>query len=223
MLKYYDVGDVQLFSVIFDMDGTLLDTQRICISAWDFGGEKQGYKNLGNLIPRVCGMNEAGWQSVLLAEAPGLDLELFLKDIHEYYVEHSVVKAKEGMFELLDFLKSHGVKMAVASGTRMSTIKRNFNEINALDYFDAIVGGDMVENGKPAPDVFLIAAQKMGAAPEDCFVFEDSENGMKAAKAAGMRCFSVPDVGIISSKTKETLFASLDKLSDAIEIFEKML
>ncbi len=212
-----------MFSVIFDMDGTLLDTQRIAVPAWDYAGQLQGYENLGRLIPSVCGMNEAGWNKVLAENAPDIDVALFNETARQYSHKHRVMKEKEGMFELLDFLRAHGVKMAVASGSKTSSIERNFGQLNALDYFEATVGGEMVVNGKPAPDIFLLAAEKIGADPKDCIVFEDSENGLRAALAAGMRAISVPDVGIISDEIKAQLLASVDKLSDAIKILEKLL
>lgn len=212
-----------MISVIFDMDGTLLDTQQVCIPAWDYGGEQQGFNNLGKLIPQVCGMNEAGWQAFLLQNVKGLDLERFLSDIQEYYVKHSVVKPKKGMYELLNFLKSRGVKMAVASGTRRSDVERNFAEVNALSYFDAVIGGDMVENGKPEPDIFLIAAEAIGASPENCFVFEDSSAGVTAGSNANMRVIGIADVAPFTEAAKSLLYCELSSLDEAIDILKKFL
>jgi len=212
-----------MISVIFDMDGTLLDTQKGWIPAWSFAGEKQGYENLGRLIPSVCGMNENGWKKPLLNNAPDLDIDIFIRDANEYYAKNCEITGKEGMHELLTFLKANGVKMAVASGTRTSVAQRNIKIVGASEYIDIIIGGEMVKNGKPAPDIFLLAAEKLGAEPQDCIVFEDSENGLRAALAAEMRAISVPDVDIISEEVNKQLFARVNKLSDAISVLEKLL
>lgn len=210
-----------MFSVIFDMDGTLLDTQKIAIPAWDYSGQLQGYENLGRLIPEVCGMNEVGWSKVLLSHAPDIDVDLFNKTNREYYLKYREIKPMPGMFELLDFLKEKGVKMAVASGSKTSSIVRNLNIVNAMHYFDAVIGGEEVQNGKPAPDIFRLAAEKLGEKPCDCFVFEDSPNGVRSAYAAGMRCFGVPDVCTFSDDVKALLTYEIKSLSDAVEILNK--
>ncbi len=211
-----------MISVIFDMDGTLLDTQKGWIPAWSFAGEKQGYKNLGRLIPSVCGMNENGWKKRLLNNAPSLDIDIFIHDANEYYAKNCEITGKEGMHELLTFLKANGVKMAVASGTRTSVAQRNIKIAGVSEYIDIIIGGEMVKTGKPAPDIFLLAAEKLGAEPQNCIVFEDSENGLRAALAAEMRAISVPDVAKISEEVNKQLFARVNKLSDAISVLEKL-
>ena len=90
------------------------------------------------------------------------------------------------------------------------------------DVFDVIVGGKDVENGKPAPDIFLLAAQKLGVNPEDCFVIEDSENGIRAGAAAGMKCIGIPDIVSFSEEVKALMAAQFSSLDEAIGLFEKL-
>lgn len=211
-----------MFSVIFDMDGTLLDTQQICIPAWEWAGENQGIKGLGKAIPYVCGMNREGWSAYLREHYPTLDVDRFNKEIRGYVEDNLVVRFRTGGKELLDYLKQRGVKVGLASGSSRKSVDHHLKEVGIGDYFDTTVAGDELKIGKPAPDVFLLTAEKMGVAPKDCFVFEDSVNGVKAAIAAGMRCIGFPDVAMFPDDIKKLLFAEIKSLSDAIEILEKI-
>ena len=202
------------------MDGTLLDTQRICIPAWDYAGEKQGFKNLGTHIPKVCGMNKNGSSAYLKTNFPSLDIDAFAQDARQYILDNSKIEFKKGAKELLEFLKKNKVKIGLASGTSRVSVEHHLNELEILDIFDAIVAGTEIENGKPAPDIFLLTAQKMGAKPENCFVFEDSENGIKAGVAAGMKTIGIPDIVKFSSENKQILFKELEDLFAAIEILK---
>ncbi len=212
-----------MFSVIFDMDGTLLDTQRSAIYAWDYAGDKQGIEDLGKHMPAVSGMGQQGWSRYLLDQHPNLDFEKFLDDTHYYYDNIRVIKPLRGMFELLDFLKENGIKMAVASGSTTRSIIKNMGEVNALQYFDALIGSELVEKGKPDPDIFLLAAERLGADPGDCFVFEDANNGAIAGHAAGMRVIGIPNVAPFTAQNKEKLFRELNSLDEAIPILKEFL
>lgn len=212
-----------MFSVIFDMDGTLLDTQKICLPAWEYGGNKQGITGVGNLIYKVCGMNENGWTNCLLENFPQIDTVQFKKDAREYISKNGKLALKKGAKELLDFLKENNIKIGLASGSSITTIEHHLKEVNVRDYFDAIAGGLEVENGKPAPDVFLLAAKRLGADPWDCYVFEDSANGILAGHNAGMKCIGVPDIVDFESSVKELMTAEFTSLDEAIPLFKKLV
>lgn len=212
-----------MFSVIFDMDGTLLDTQRICIPAWDYAGELQGFKNIGKHIPNVCGMNQNGWSQYLKNNFEGLDLEVFIQNARQYILDNGKVEYKKGAKELITFLKQNNIKIGIASGSSRNSVEHHLNEVNASDIFDATVAGNEIDNGKPAPDIFLLTAEKMGVNPQDCFIFEDSENGIKAGYAAGMKCIGIPDIVDFSDATKKIMFKQLEDLSQAIEILKPYL
>jgi HAD superfamily hydrolase (TIGR01509 family) len=213
-----------MFSVIFDMDGTLLDTQRILLDSWDYAGEKQNIKNIGTVhIPFVCGMNESDWSRYLENHFPHMDLALFKKDCYEYIAENMKVRYKPGAEELLQFLKMNGVKIALASGSSHKSIDHHLAVVGGEKYFDAIVGGRDVEHSKPAPDIFLLAAEKLGAYPKDCFVIEDSVNGIKAGVAAGMQCIGIPDIVPFEAETKALLIAEFSTMYDVIELFKEYL
>lgn len=211
-----------MFSVIFDMDGTLLDSQRICIPAWDWAGELQGFKNVGQHIPAVCGTNEAGWSRHLRNHYPTMDIDKFNADARQYVVDNIVVKYMPGAEDLVKFLKSKGIKVAIASGSSRETINRYLNELGGPDYFDVIVGGPDVDNCKPAPDIFLLAAKKLDTKPEDCYVLEDSENGIRAGHAAGMKTLGVPDIVQFRGEVKALETKEFGSMFEALEYFKTL-
>lgn len=212
-----------MFSVIFDMDGTLLDTQRICVDAWEFAGRAQGVKGLGEHVSVVCGMNEAGWLGYVADNFKSIDPAEFKAVTRRYIMENGKVEFMPGAVELLDFLEANGIKFAIASGSSRESIIHHLTELGVLDKFPVFVGGRDVVNGKPAPDIFLMTAEKMGVRPEDCFVFEDSANGIRAGYKAGMKCIGIEDMTPFPDDVKELMFTQLDCLSDAIDIFKEYL
>ncbi len=212
-----------MFGVIFDMDGTLLDTQRICIPAWEYAGANQGIVGMGNDIVDVCGMNSIGWSNYLINKYPTLDVEKFKVEMRDYIVSNLIVKFMPGAQELLEFLKANGFKIAIASGSSLESVMHHLNEVSAIHYFDAIVGGNEVENGKPAPDIFLLAAERLELNPERCFIFEDSANGIRAGYAAKMNCIGVPDIVDFDEDTQSLMFAKINRLDEAIPIFQRLI
>ena len=211
-----------MFSVIFDMDGTLLDTQQICIPAWKWAGENQGIKGVESALPNICGMNEEGSYSYLKEHYPTLDVDRFNREIRQYIADNLVVRFRAGGEELLTYLKQRGIKVGLASGSSRESVDHHLKEVGISDYFDATVAGDEVTKGKPSPDIFLLTAEKMGADPKDCYVIEDSGNGVKAAASAGMKCIGFPDIAEFSEDTRKLLAAEIVSLDGAIEIFEKI-
>ncbi len=207
-----------MFSVIFDMDGTLLDTQRICIPAWEYAGLNQGIEGIGNDIYNICGMNMVGWVNYLNTKYPNLDTDKFCAEMRQYIIDNLVVEFMPGAEELLKFLKKKGVKIALASGSSSKSVKHHLKEVSATNYFDATVGGEEVTDGKPQPDIFLLAAKRIGTEPKDCYVFEDSDNGIIAAHRAGMKCIGVPHLVDFSKEVEDLLFAKLNRLDEAIEL-----
>ena len=212
-----------MISVIFDMDGTLLDTQKICIPAWDYAGSLQGVEGMGRYIPSVCGMNSTGWSRYVLDRHPEIDMEKFNLDTRKYVLEHGKITYKKGAEELLSYLWDNKIKTAIASGSSIGSIEHHLREVGSYERFDAIAGGVEVKHGKPAPDVFLLAAKRMGAEPCDCIVFEDSANGVRAGHAAGMRVIGIPDIVEFTDDVRALMYRELSDMSEAIEIIEDLI
>jgi HAD superfamily hydrolase (TIGR01509 family) len=125
---------------------------------------------------------------------------------------------KPGLLPLLDGLEALRLPLAVASATARAEIERRLAGVSLLRRFDAVVGGDEVARGKPAPDLFLLAAGRLGARPADCLVLEDSEAGVRAAAAAGMAVVMVPDLVEPSPSVRALAEAVLPSLAEALEI-----
>ena len=172
---------------IFDMDGTLFDTERYYRKAWfeaapEFGGEP----NVA-FTEAVSGTSSGEeFVRVIKSFYPDIDAKAYLNRVielvHDWSEENLIVMA--GVEKILKFFNAAGVPCAVASSSPTELIERNLRRTNLRGYFGAIVGGDQVSNGKPAPDIFLLAAKKINLPASDCYVFEDSRNGILAAKAA---------------------------------------
>ena len=211
------------FSVIFDMDGTLLDTQKLFVPAWEHAGRVQGIEGAGKHVYNLCGMNDEGCRRYIRENMPMIDVERFRADMHEYIKENCVVKFRDGAEELLYFLKANGIKIGLASGSSREVVERNLGALDITDIFDAIVSGNEVQNGKPAPDIFLLAAKRMGVNSQSCIVFEDSPHGIQAGNVAGMKCIGYPDLIQFDEQTCDILLAQVTDLKDAIPILKNYL
>lgn len=180
---------------IFDMDGTLLDTEQMYRSCWMELAAEYGQQPNAAFPRAVAGTNGEQMRAVIAQYYPDVDAGQFMQDCIERVknrIAHAVPK-KEGMDEILEFLHQKGVKIAVASSSSVAQIEKNMTLAGAMPYLDAIVGGDEVVDGKPAPDIFLLAAERLGVSPQDCYVFEDGINGVRAGVAAACDTIMIPD------------------------------
>ena len=131
-------------------------------------------------------------------------------------LEREYIPIKPGVFEILDYFKSRGFKLAIASSSPEDMIKNNLKVSNTKNYFDVIVNGREVENGKPSPDIFLLACEKLGFKPEKCFVFEDAIAGVAAGVKAGCKTIMIPDLVMPTVVEKETTYGIFNDLNQAL-------
>lgn len=181
---------------IFDMDGLLFDTERVFQETWQEIASEHGITLDKSFIKTVCGTTGERLCRVIeeyyhIADSTAV-VDDCMERVRNKLSKH--VPIKEGTFEILDNFKQNNIKMAVASSSRREQIEANLKISGTEDYFDAVVSGTEVSRGKPAPDIFLCAAEKIGCSPNECLVFEDSENGIKAGHAAGCITIMVPDL-----------------------------
>jgi HAD superfamily hydrolase (TIGR01509 family) len=183
-------------AVIFDMDGLLLDSEPLYRVTWKAAGSSLGFPIDDVLYERFVGRGNVEAEQIL-REHFG---EIFpLDEFHKRWridwderLAASPLARKPGAMELLDFLDARGIPKALATSSPRDLALRCLGDLAAR--FAAIAFGDEVSHSKPAPDLFLLASKRLGIAPADCLVLEDSEAGVRAARAAGMDVIMVPDL-----------------------------
>ena len=185
-------------AVIFDMDGLMLDTEPLAARAWSDAAATAGIAFDSAVTPSLVGRTFGDCRTLILAHhGDSYPVDLLMAQWHVAYdaiVDREGVATKSGLVELLDWLDAQRIPMAVATSTRHARACARLARAALLDRFVAVVGGDQVERGKPAPDIFLAAAAALGAPPHDCLVLEDSPAGLEAAARAGMQVIVVPDL-----------------------------
>jgi HAD superfamily hydrolase (TIGR01509 family) len=185
-------------AVLFDMDGLILDTEPLALRAWSECARALDVPFDAALGLRMVGRNFTDCSELLRAHyAPPYPCDALLGSWHSTYdaiVARDGVALKAGVAELLDWLDEDGLPRAVATSTRRERARAKLRQAGVLDRFHAVVGGDDVARGKPAPDIYLEAARRLDVAPVDCVVLEDSEPGVRAGLAAGMTVVMVPDL-----------------------------
>jgi len=215
-------------SIIFDMDGVIFDTEQLYIDCCKAVADQF---NMGDdafveaLCHRCIGVTSAITRQNIL-DTYGEDFP-----IDEYFAESSKEfrkrfgdgkhMIKPGVPELFAFLKEEGYRIALASSTKTETLTGELDDAGLLQNFDVIVGGDQVERSKPAPDIFLRAAELLGAEPSECYVIEDSYNGISAAHNAGMIPIMVPDQLPPTEEMREKAAVILDSLYEVINYLQE--
>jgi HAD superfamily hydrolase (TIGR01509 family) len=182
-------------AILFDMDGLMIDSEQTRAESFKIVIRKHGGIVKEN-IPQIIGVRALdNWKIMQkrygLSESPDQLLE---EGEAEYtkLIQKDMPLVMPGLFHLIDHIKKMNLKRAVVSSSRMEHITLKLNKLKIDDFFQAIVSGDMVTNGKPNPEGYLVAAGKLNVNPADCLVLEDAPSGVLAAKAAGMSCIAIP-------------------------------
>ena len=180
--------------VIFDMDGVIFDSERAVTEAYKRLAPKYGLSDIEQACLESIGATYERTREIFLSyHGRDLDYDAYREEVRQELSKKDF-DIKPGVFELFDWLKDKGIPAALASSTRTVSVYRMLDSAGLTDRFKAIVCGDTVTHSKPHPEIFLKAAQELGAEPSDCYVIEDSFNGIRAAHAAGMHPIMVPDM-----------------------------
>ena len=214
-------------AVIFDVDGTLLDTERIYMQAWKDAAAELGYEITDELLRKTRAINVKEAARIFESEiGNGFSYDktrVVRVRIAEEIIQRESPILKPGVTELLGFLQEKRIRLSVASSTHLKGTKEHLSESGILEPFEVVVGGDMVTKGKPNPDIFLKAAELLHLAPEECLVVEDSPAGIRAAHAAGMKAVLVPDQAAITQEIIEMSDVVLESLLDMPAYVEKLM
>ena len=216
---------MEIKAVLFDMDGLMVDTESLSTEAFINSAKAQGYNMTKEETLKVLGFTKASIYQFWIDYFQGTKVDgKKLVDDHYEYIENVLYTVGPEKMpyveELLKYLKENNYKVAVASSSDTADIKNNLEKTKLEKYIDEIASGAEVENGKPAPDVFLLAAKRLGVDAKDCLILEDSKAGVKAGKASGAKVFMVPDMFTVDRECEDTADGILKNLGEVIEILE---
>lgn len=213
-------------NVVFDMDGVIFDTERLYSRAWHIVGPAYGLSDINTYINRCVGRNAADIRDYILsknnmgfdADQLALDIRKKIQDI----IGCEGLPLKPGVIELLDWLCAHGRKTALATSSSEGVADGYLESSGLKSYFDFIVTGDMITRGKPSPDIYLLACDKLKTPPYRCFAIEDSPTGIQSAYAAGMKPILVPDFVDIPIETEKLAYIKLGSLHEVCHYFKNL-
>jgi HAD superfamily hydrolase (TIGR01509 family) len=212
-------------AAIFDMDGLLLDSERVCMQAFRETCEFLSLPMLEDVYLSIIGSNSSSIRRIIL-NGYGADLDfetLNTEWMRRYHlvVQYQAVPLKKGVIELLNWLKSQSIPIAVATSSpyQIATTKLKFAGL--LDYFEHLSTGCEVSNGKPDPEIFLLTAKRLNIHPQHCLVFEDSNNGARAGVAAGMQVYQIPDLVKPCADVTALGHTISDSLTDVLSQLQK--
>lgn len=211
-------------ALLFDMDGLLLDTERMQDKIWDKAKEHFHYDFNESFKKEMRGINiQASLKIYEKYFGKNFDYQTVLKWRRAYFMEiakNEGIPIKKGALELLRYARQKGIHCALATSTERNRFMQYipYLEENIFDFFDVIVDGSMVQRSKPDPEIFLLAADKLGVAIENCMVLEDSINGVKAGIASGAMTVMIPDLMQPTDEIKDKVYCILNDLSKVIDV-----
>lgn len=211
-------------AVVFDMDGVLFDTERLCQDSWIEVANRRGLPDMEIIFPKCIGRNaNDSRQIVLEAYGADFDYEVFRREASDWfwkYLEENGLPVKEGVRELLNWLKEQGWRIGLASSTRRSSVISHLEQAGIKDFFEEIITGDMVEHSKPLPDIYLLACRKLMVDPAETYAIEDSPNGIRSAYRAGMKPIMVPDLLSPDGEMEQLSTCIFSGLLDVLDYFK---
>ena len=213
-------------AVLFDCDGLMFNTEEVSQEMWREEARKYGET-----------LSEEFFKTITGAKA-GLDFSRFLKETpHVFEIQEAMRTRrfdlaywssfypdglnKKGLVKLVSYLHENGIRIAVCSSSHYSYVKTLLDTVSVDLKFDAVVGGDMVKHGKPAPDIFLLGAETLHMQPSECLVLEDSKQGILAARNAGMHSVFIEDTIAPDDEMKQVIDYRADDLGQVCDLFEK--
>lgn len=209
--------------IIFDMDGLMLDTEKLLTRFWiqsaaEYGFEMKKEHVLG--IRSLAGKYAIPKLKGIFGESFDYNAVRSRRiELMNDYIRENGIEVKKGLIELLEYIKGKYL-IAVATATDYERTELYLKKVGVFEYFDKIICGPMVENGKPAPDIYLKACEVLELSSKQCIALEDSPNGILSAYRAGCLPVMIPDLSQPDPETEALLYARADNLSDVIDILK---
>lgn len=210
--------------VLFDMDGLVLDTEKLYARFWQEACHFYGFPMTREQALQMRAANsrlsEANLHKFFGPAADYKQLRAKRIELMDAFVEENGVEPKPGVCELLDYLQENGIAAAITSSSPMDRIRKHLGSLGLYHRFDKICSGYDVPWGKPEPDIYLYGAASLGLQPEECLALEDSPAGILSAYRAGCLSVIIPDQDQPDEATLPLLYARADSLTDVISILE---
>ncbi len=211
-------------SVVFDMDGVLFDTEKVCLDVWYQIGKEMNIADIGIDVTKCVGLNSNDTRQFFLnqygIEFPYDEFRDRSSQLFHKILDTEGLPIKPGVIELLNFLQDNNYKIALATSTNKANVMKYLDEAGITHYFQTIVTGDMVVHGKPDPEIYLKACKELESPPELSIAIEDSPNGLKSAYSAGMKPIMVPDLIKPTDELKKLLYGKFDSLLEVMNYLQ---
>ena len=218
---------MKIEAVVFDMDGLMFDTETRIVAGIketlkEFGIDLPDFEKFGYVY--LCGNRpDSKQENMMNILKVDLDWEAFWSKMLAYYqqdLETNGVAKKEGLIELLDYLKKEKIKTAIASSSpKLVDFVCGLAGV-PLSYFDCFLGGDDVKHSKPHPEIYQVACKKLGVNPKNAIALEDSDLGIMSASGAGMIPILIPDIKVNDPSVEKLAFKKLKSLREVIDVLK---
>jgi len=219
--------EMRIRAVVLDMDGLMLDTEPLYKAAWQQASAELGFDLDDQSYSRLIGRPNRDCERELIHHfGSGFPMSRFKArwpELWQSSVKVRGIPTKAGLFAFLSFVEEHALSSAVATSSDGAYTDFSLRSAGIVGRFDAVVTGDQIERGKPAPDIYREAAARLGLDPAECIALEDSDNGVLAASAAGMVTLCVPDLKPPSEAAERAASCVLGSLNEAREWIDAML
>lgn len=210
--------------VIFDVDGTLVDSEVVFVKAAIKNMEVNGYNIPMSAIMGIIGQNRvAGQKLIESTQDDFFDYDKYIKNyekIRSEILEKEPLKLKKGALNILNYCKEHGIRMAIATSTARDKQTKVLTKLGIIDYFDYMVFGDEIKNSKPAPDIYLKVYEHYNIDKDEMIIYEDSKNGILSAHNAGIRVVYIKDIVDVEEEVTSLCYKQVKDLDEGIEILK---
>lgn len=222
---YKQTDTPQIRGVLFDMDGLVLDSEKLYTRFWMEACHFYGFPMTREQALRMRAANsrlsEANLHEFFGPAANYKQIRAKRIELMDAHVAKNGVEPKPGIYELLDYLQENGISSAITSSSPTDRIQAHLGSLGLYHRFDKVCSGYDVPWGKPAPDIYLKGAAVLGLRPEECLALEDAPTGILSAYRAGCVTVMIPDQDQPTPEVEKMLYAKADTLEDIIDLLQK--